>query len=231
MLRNCAVVALVPLLSRSLMGQTSTSGISGSVTDPSGGVVPNARVSAVQDQTGVSYHLNTTAAGVYSFASIRGKPLLGNAKGLLDRIVGGWNLNGMYTFATGEPFTVTSGVRTSNYSHISRADIVGSLPDASVKQAPGVVGPVLFVDNRGFRIPAPGDDGMGRNLFRGPHFWNVLNHANFDSPTGATDGSNQITSSTFGRICCETIAPPSTQNIIQTGEAARVIQFALRFVF
>jgi hypothetical protein len=182
--------------------------------------------------------------------------VLGNSRGLLQRIVGEWSLNGLYTLSTGQPFTITSGVRTSNYSHVSRANLVSDLPDASLKEASGVVGPVLFTDARGFRIPSPGDDGMGRNLFRSPGFWNldlglqkifqirekaklqfraeafnVLNHANFDNPTGATDGSNQITSSTFGRVCCEAIAPPSTQNIIQTGEAARVIQFALRFVF
>ncbi|MBI4873203.1 MAG: hypothetical protein HY822_01075, partial [Acidobacteria bacterium] len=61
--------------------------------------------------------------------------------------------------------------------------------------------------------------------------FNVFNHANFDNPGGATDGSNQITSAIFGRSCCEAIAPSSTQNIIQTGEAARVVQFALKLQF
>jgi hypothetical protein len=59
----------------------------------------------------------------------------------------------------------------------------------------------------------------------------VLNHANFDNPTGSSDGSNQITSSLFGRSCCEAVAPNSTQNIIQTGESARVVQLALKLNF
>lgn len=171
-------------------------------------------------------------------------------------VLGGWSLNGLYNFNTGEPFTVTSGVRTSNYSHVSRANVTAGLPDASLKQAPGVIGPVLFSDNSGFAIPGPGENGMGRNMFRSPNFWNtdigvqklislteryrlqfrmemfnVFNHANFDNPAGATDGSNQMISSIFGRSCCEAVAPSSTQNIIQTGEAARVIQFALRLTF
>ena len=162
----------------------------------------------------------------------------------------------MYSFATGEPFSVTSGVRTSNYTHVSRADVVGALPDASLKSAAGVIGPVLFTDASAFRIPAPGGNGMGRNLFRGPAFWNldlaaqktfaageklrlefraemfnVFNHVNFDNPGGASDGSNQITATNFGRVCCEAVAPSSTQNIIQTGEAARVIQLALKLRF
>ena len=31
--------------------------------------------------------------------------------------------------------------------------------------------------------------------------------------------------------CCAGVAPPSTQTIVQTGEAARVIQFALKLQF
>jgi hypothetical protein len=186
----------------------------------------------------------------------RGKPALGDIPGALNAVLGGWSLNGLYNFSTGEPFTVTSGVRTSNYSHVSRANVVNGLPDASLKEVPGVIGPVIFADASGFALPGPGENGMGRNMFRSPNYWNmdigvqkmiglserfklqfrmemfnVFNHANFDNPATATDGSNQITSSIFGRSCCEAIAPSSTQNIIQTGEAARVIQFALRLTF
>lgn len=194
---------------------------------------------------------------LYELPVGRGKPLLGSAGPVINHILGGWSFNGLYSFSTGEPFTVTSGVRTSNYSHVSRAEFVdGIKPDASLKSAPGVIGPVLFADASGFRIPAPGTNGAGRNLFRSPNYWNmdigiqktfsltervrlqfrseffnVFNHANFDNPVAATDGSNQITSSIFGRTCCETVAPSSTQNIIQTGEAARVIQFALKLQF
>jgi len=172
------------------------------------------------------------------------------------RIYGGWSVNGLFSMNTGEPFTVQSGVRTSNFSHVSRAVLVGELPKAELQQLNGVIGPVLFKDNTAFRFPEPGDSGMGRNMFRSPGFWNadlgvqklvqiaegvrlqfraeffnVFNHVNFDNPTGATDGSNQITAASFGRVCCEAVAPSSTQNIIQTGEAARVIQFGLKLQF
>ncbi len=193
---------------------------------------------------------------LYELPVGRGKALLGHTNPVVNHILGGWSVNGMYSFMTGEPFSVTSGVRTSNNTHVSRAALVGGLPDASLKEAAGVIGPVTFADASGFAIPAPGQNGMGRNMFRSPNFWNLdlgvqkmvavterikvqfrgeffnlLNHANFDNPGGATDGSNQITSSTFGRSCCEAVAPPSTQNIIQTGEAARVVQFALKMIF
>jgi len=197
-----------------------------------------------------------SAVWLYELPVGRGRTVLGDMSPTLNHVLGGWSLNGLFSFNTGEPFTVTSGVRTSNYSHVSRAVLAGEMPDASLKQAPGVIGPVLFTDNRAFRLPGPGENGMGRNMFRSPGFWNMdlglqkmfavserlrlqfraeffnaLNHANFDNPGAATDGSNQMTSSTFGRSCCEAVAPSSTQNIIQTGEAARVVQFALKLTF
>src|SRR5207247_7607288 len=88
----------------------------------------------------------------------------------LNRIVGGWSVNGIYTFMSGEPFSVRSGVRTSNFSHESRADIVGAKPQVRLQDVPGVIGPVVFKDATGFVIPAPGSNGSGRNIFEAPSY-------------------------------------------------------------
>ena len=61
--------------------------------------------------------------------------------------------------------------------------------------------------------------------------FNALNHANFDNPRDASVGSPSIQSSVFAQTCCAAVAPPSTQTIVQTGESARVIQFALKLQF
>jgi len=107
-----------------------------------------------------------------------------------------------------------------------------------------------------FCIPAAGQNGAGRNIFTAPHYWdldlgliktfavtekwklqfrmeifNALNHPNFDNPRDASTGSPSIRSSVFASACCATVAPPSTQTIVQTGESARVIQFAFKFLF
>ena len=104
--------------------------------------------------------------------------------------------------------------------------------------------------------PEPGENGTGRNIFEAPGFWNLdlaaiktfsltervrlqfraeafnaLNHVNFDNPRDATIGSPSIMHAQFGSVCCAAVAPPSTQTIIQTGEAARVVQFALKLQF
>src|SRR5215471_5388557 len=52
------------------LAQTSTSEISGTVRDNSGAVVPGAQVTITNDETGVAYKQQTTAAGLYSFPAL-----------------------------------------------------------------------------------------------------------------------------------------------------------------
>jgi hypothetical protein len=207
-----------------------------------------------------------TAQTVYEVPFGKGKRFGGNAGRFAEHFIGGWNINSLFTGMTGEPWSVRSGVFTSNFSHQSRADLIGPMPSTALRQCATQVGPCLLstsltTDNAnrltpGFKLPLPGGDGMGRNVFRGPGYWNLdlgvtkyfqitemlrmqfraeafnaLNHPNFDTPTSASTGSPSILSTAFGQSCCSTVAPPSTQTVIQTGESARIIQFALKLMF
>ena len=114
----------------------------------------------------------------------------------------------------------------------------------------------MFKDASGFKLPDPGTNWAGRNIFEAPGYWNLdlgiqklfrltesmrlefrtemfnaLNHPNFDNPRDASVGSPSFRSTVFAQACCSTVAPPTTQNIIQTGEAARVIQLALKLMW
>jgi hypothetical protein len=193
---------------------------------------------------------------LYELPVGRGKALGGQVSRWANHVIGGWSLNGIVSVMTGEPWTVLSGVRTSNNSHVSRADLVGAMPKAELQDKANTVGPVLFRDASAFRIPEAGSNGMGRNMFRGPGYWNVdmglqkmielseklrlqfrmetfntFNQANFETPSSSSGGSNRIVLPRFGEVCCTAVAPNSTQNIIQTGESARVVQFALKMIF
>jgi len=53
-----------------LRGQGSTATITGTVTDPSGAVVPGAAVTVLNQATGVDFHQETNSAGVYSFGAL-----------------------------------------------------------------------------------------------------------------------------------------------------------------
>lgn len=194
-------------------------------------------------------------ASVYDLPVGNGKHFLNTSNKLVNQVLGGWTINGIFTFMTGEPFSVRSGVRTSNFSHESRADVIAPV-QPQLQDIPGIVGPVVFKDTSAFAIPAPGSNGAGRNIFAAPNYWNLdlgfiktfviterlrldfrtemfnaLNHPNFDNPRDASVGSPSIRSSVFAQTCCATVAPPSTQTVVQTGESGRVIQFALKLKF
>jgi len=209
-----------------------------------------------------------TATSVWELPFGRGKQFFKNSSGVVNQVLGGWTLNSIYTFMTGEPFAVRSGAFTSNGSHEGRAGVQSPV-QAQLLFLPNspLPGPVLFkpitnvatcgVDlTQAFCLPAPGQNGAGRNIFTAPHYWNLdlgiiktfpineqwklqfrmemfnaLNHPNFDNPRDASTGSPSIRSSVFASSCCATVAPPSTQTIVQTGESARVIQFAFKFLF
>ncbi len=208
------------------------------------------------------------AATVWEVPLGNGRRFLKSSRGVVNQVLGGWTINSIYTFQSGEPFAVRSGAFTSNGSHESRAGVQQAVK-AQLQEIPGspLPGPVLFkpisnvatcgVDlTQAFCLPAPGQNGAGRNIFTAPHYWNLdlgfiktfqlserfkvqfrmemfnaLNHPNFDNPRDASTGSPSIRSSVFASACCATVAPPSTQTIVQTGESARVIQFAAKFQF
>ena len=193
---------------------------------------------------------------VYELPVGKGKQFLTGVGSLGNAVLGGWSVNGIYIFQSGEPFSVRSGARTANFSHESRADIVGATPETGLFKIPGIVGPLVFANRNGFALPAPGSNGAGRNIFTASNFnnldasisknfniterfrvqfraeaFNVLNHVNFDNPRDASSGSPSFQSSLFAQTCCAAVAPPSTQTVIQTGEAARVLQLGLKLYF
>src|SRR6185312_16227606 len=66
-----SLIAAISLLTGvPLFAQAGTGGISGTVTDASGGAVPGATVTVLNPATGVSVESTTTGVGVYSFPSL-----------------------------------------------------------------------------------------------------------------------------------------------------------------
>ncbi len=197
-----------------------------------------------------------TAASVWELPVGRGQRFWNDLPRGLNYVFGGWTINTIYTHMTGEPFQVNSGQRTSNAAHVSRALVLDPNVRARLQELPNVLGPVVFENSQGLAVPPPGSNGSGRNIFRGPNYWNVdlgivkmfditerfrvqfrtemfnaFNHPNFDNPRSASVGSPTLGSSQFGRTCCTTVAPNTATNVIQTGESARIIQFGLKLQF
>lgn len=137
---------------------------------------------------GLSDFDNRHVAVVYGLWDLpvgKDRQFLANAPGFLNHIIGGWTVNGIFNYQSGEPYSVNSGALTASNTHVSRADIIGPKPKTGLFNVPDVIGPVVFdakgfVDNcvetangGTFCIPAPGANGnQGRNIFKGPSFWN-----------------------------------------------------------
>ncbi|MDZ4801801.1 MAG: TonB-dependent receptor [Bryobacteraceae bacterium] len=197
--------------------------------------------------------------GIFELPFGKGKKFATDASKLVNALIGGWSLNGIYTYQSGEPFSVRSGVFTNNNTGQSRAALKPgvALPRAQLQEKPGVIGPVLFANSDAFTFPEPGGLGLGRNIFQGPSYWNLdgsvakgfsftervkavfraeffnaLNHPNFRNPRDASSGTPAITSpSLFGSACCVTLSTASSSTTNQNGESWRVIQLALKLSF
>jgi hypothetical protein len=197
-----------------------------------------------------------TVTGIYELPFGQGKPFLSSAHGILQSIVGGWSIQGFNSLQSGEPFSVTSGAKTSNFSAASsRAALAGAAPDASLKYT-AATGPVFFTDSSAFTQPVPGFSGIGRNTFQGPWYWDVVaavaktfkpteqitlnfrmeafnafNHANFRKLGSTSVGSTSILSTNFGTACCQTQSTSTSTAIVANGEAYRVVQFVAKISF
>ncbi|HEV2387715.1 MAG TPA: TonB-dependent receptor [Candidatus Acidoferrales bacterium] len=112
-----------------------------------------------------------------------------------NEVIGGWTGTSIVSASSGEPFSVLSGELSNSNTHVSYADVIGPVPNASlVFGAPRVTGPEMFnvgslITNKTdphvgcvpvnggqsfFCVPPPGSDGgLGRDIFNGPNFWNV----------------------------------------------------------
>jgi len=72
LLRKVSLFVVGLFLTASIvLAQGTTSRISGTVTDQTGAVVPNATVTATNDATGVTYTTHSSATGTYAFDSLQ----------------------------------------------------------------------------------------------------------------------------------------------------------------
>jgi hypothetical protein len=65
-----AIAAVIALCSSPLLAQQTLGGITGVVTDSAGGVIPNATVAVLDEQTSMTREAKTNAAGTYAFVNL-----------------------------------------------------------------------------------------------------------------------------------------------------------------
>ncbi len=105
----------------------------------------------------------------------KGKPLAGNAHGVLDAIIGGWQLSGLFRLTSGLPVNVFGGFNwPTNWQLGGNAFLTGPVQTGAFKNPDGTVnmfknGPAALSS---FTAPFPGDSGA-RNQIRGDGFFNI----------------------------------------------------------
>jgi hypothetical protein len=151
-------------------------------------------------------------------------------------LLGGWQLNGILTLQTGNPFSVTAGVdRSLAGVGLDRADVSGNVATYGGSSHGAEIS--RFFDTSVFALPALGTFGTsGRNILTGPSFanfdaglfkqfridesrrfelrwevFNTFNHPNFLNPTASFSSTN------FGRIL--------------SARDPRIMQLAAKFYF
>ena len=171
----------------------------------------------------------------------RGRSLLPNLTGVANALVGGWQLNGIFTAQTGFPFTPLVGFNQSGNGDSRNPD--------RPNLAPGFSGPIVtgnpkeWFNPAAFQLPAVGTYGnAGRDIIEGPgllefdsslfknfrireradlqfraEFFNLLNRTNFGLPLTTTFTTTGIS--------------PSAGLINYTATTARQIQLGLKLTW
>ncbi|MDQ1469671.1 MAG: hypothetical protein QOJ99_1151 [Bryobacterales bacterium] len=104
----------------------------------------------------------------------KGKRFLGTASGVMDRVVGGWEVTGFGRLTSGRPFTVFSGSNTVSNVNQSTANCTGcGRGDGSpfLQSPSGLIWYFDAAELAKFSAPGAGEFGnSGRNYFVGPHY-------------------------------------------------------------
>ncbi len=166
---------------------------------------------------------------LYELPFGRGRAFWGKAPGLLNAIIGGWQFNGITTFQSGSPLTITANNTAGLFNPLTRPNTNGQSPqlsgpvdqrlnryfDTSVYTQPapftfGNVGPTVNIRNDGvrnfdlslFKQFSPFE--RMRVQFR-VEALNAFNTPRFGSP------NTSVTAKTFGQITSQANSPRQLQ--------------------
>jgi hypothetical protein len=180
-------------------------------------------------------------SALYALPFGKGQHWMGDARGFAGALIGGWQLNGIETLLSGFPFTPQIGSNRSGDGDTRNPDRPSLNPAFS---GPVILGsPNGWFNPNAFVLPTAGTYGdLGRGVYRGPglaeldmslfkttritertnlqfraEVFNVLNHANFDTPNAT--------------VFSGTSYNPSAGLITATATSSRQIQFGLKLFF
>ena len=118
---RCFCLMLLSLCSLRILGQTITAGVNGTVTDPSGAVVPNVKVTATNTATNVATDTTTNRSGVYVIRNLQ----IGQYKLTIQGAGFGVGTVGPFTLETGQDAKVDAKLAVEGTN--SNVSVAGDL--------------------------------------------------------------------------------------------------------
>ena len=180
--------------------------------------------------------------GIWEMPFGRSRKFLSNSGKLVDGVLGGWQLNGIFNYSSGRPVLITTGRFNLNATVASNPDFNGTFKNLDqVTKGPTQVRFLTAEQATAFSNPAAGSPGSLANYaFHGPgfstfdaslfkrfalfsertqlqlrvEFFNVLNHTSFQAPPATSLSTN---SGSFG--------------VLTSAYPARIGQFAMKLTF
>ncbi|MGP0017650.1 MAG: carboxypeptidase regulatory-like domain-containing protein [Candidatus Sulfotelmatobacter sp.] len=178
----------------------------------------------------------------------RGRWLAGNSPKLLDELIGGWNVSGIFQASTGSPFKVDSGAFTIDFTQTQPGVFIGTKADVKrgihqVSQGAGLPNVVQYFSNAtnaqsAFTFPIAGGPG-NRNILSGPGYWDLdlALLKDFKMPWEGqrlqfrTDALNVFNHVNFSNPGPSLLVPQTFGNITSDVNGPRVLQLGLRYIF
>jgi hypothetical protein len=162
----------------------------------------------------------------------------------VNRVIGGWSLQGIVTRQSGRPFTVVAGTNSFTNALGSRANYSGNKFTAQFQNDPVTGAPFFFSaeERAKFSIPAAGEYGnTARNAFRMPWFFNLdasvikqtpfnIGEKRFDFEFRA-EAFNMTNTPYFSLPTVVVTTPATLGRSLGTSTTARIIQLAGKLNF
>jgi hypothetical protein len=168
--------------------------------------------------------------------------------GSLPRLTNGWEITAFWSYNSGFPFTVLSGVDNSHTGNkLDRANLVGDPFSGIVQPAEGISKGVQWINPAAFVVNAAGTFGTSkRNQFYGPHF-KTMDFSVIKNTPITERFKTQFRVEMFNVFNTLNLAPPGTSlfggfglinSTLHAGDAPGIgpgepfnVQFALKIIF
>ncbi len=186
---------------------------------------------------------------VYRLPFGKGQMLGGNASALLDALIGGWHVSGIFRWTSGFPITIDNGFTWATNWNIEGDAMpngrppVASNPKNAIVNGVGI-GPDIFADpaaaEAAFRPEWPGESGVRNNVI-GDGMFNIDTGVSKDFSLGeqrrlefswqAFNATNSVRYDVRGAQPSLSYDPRQFGKYLSTLTTPRFMQFALRFEF